>query len=144
MPPRKRTSRKTVNTPERLTGSDLLKQVKQLKSLTKTEKAKACGYVVKGNNGQERAKLSDFVAAILDAQGISLDSKRSPKRGRGLSYRTAVQANGNIVIGAGYIREMGLNPGDTFDIRLGRKHIKLHLENADDFDTADDFEDEES
>ena len=35
------------------------------------------------------------------------------------------QKNGQIVIGSAYTREMGLQPGDEFQLKLGYKHIKL-------------------
>ncbi|MEM9769737.1 MAG: AbrB family transcriptional regulator, partial [Cyanobacteria bacterium P01_D01_bin.71] len=36
-----------------------------------------------------------------------------------------VQSNGNLLIGATYTKQMGLKPGDEFEISLGRKHIHL-------------------
>ncbi len=33
--------------------------------------------------------------------------------------------NGSIVIGESYTKEMGVKPGDEFEIRLGYKHIRL-------------------
>ncbi|MEL7226403.1 MAG: AbrB family transcriptional regulator, partial [Cyanobacteria bacterium J06576_12] len=45
--------------------------------------------------------------------------------GRSASYRITVQSNGNLLIGSAYTKQMGLKPGDEFEISLGRKHIKL-------------------
>ena len=36
-----------------------------------------------------------------------------------------VHKNGQIVIGSAYTEEMGLQPGDEFQIKLGYKHIHL-------------------
>jgi hypothetical protein len=45
--------------------------------------------------------------------------------GRQLSYATKVQFNGNLMVGKAYTAQMGLQPGDAFEIKLGRKQIKL-------------------
>ncbi|MEB3161627.1 MAG: AbrB family transcriptional regulator, partial [Prochlorothrix sp.] len=61
-------------------------------------------------------------------EGIELDGKGKDSSGRGgrsASYRIAVQANGNLLIGPAYTKQMDLEPGDEFLITLGRKHIKL-------------------
>ncbi|MCM1984439.1 AbrB-like transcriptional regulator [Lyngbya confervoides] len=125
--PRTKT-RKSAQKAERLTGKELLAQVKKLSGSNKTEKAKACGYVTKSKNGKERVRLSQFMNALLEAQGIDLDGQASAgKRGRSLSYSTSVQSTGNVVIGAGYMRELGWKSGDTLEIKTGRKYIKLLL-----------------
>jgi len=36
-----------------------------------------------------------------------------------------VQSNGNLLIGSAYTKQMNLQPGDEFEISLGRKHIRL-------------------
>ena len=41
------------------------------------------------------------------------------------NYITTVHANGTIVIGNSYIKEMGFEAGDRLEIKLGYKHIKL-------------------
>jgi len=44
-----------------------------------------------------------------------------------------VHKNGQIVIGSTYTDEMGLKPGDEFEIKLGYKHIHLiQLDNPED------------
>lgn len=42
------------------------------------------------------------------------------------SYRITVQSNGQLLIGSAYTKQLGLNPGDEFEISLGRKHIRLN------------------
>jgi hypothetical protein len=117
---------KATETP-RLQGKELLKKLKELNHLSKSEKAKACGYCVTGKDGKAKAKLGEFLEAILDAQGISLDRKNSKDgRGREASYRVTVHRNGSMVIGAAYTKEMGLDPGEEFEIKLGYKHIRLN------------------
>jgi hypothetical protein len=50
---------------------------------------------------------------------------RGSKRGRALSYATKVQFNGNLLVGKAYTAQLGLQPGDEFEIKLGRKAIRL-------------------
>ncbi len=45
--------------------------------------------------------------------------------GRSLSYVTNGQFNGNLLVGKAYTAQLGLQPGDAFEIKLGRKQIKL-------------------
>ncbi|MFE4106529.1 AbrB family transcriptional regulator [Almyronema epifaneia] len=110
-----------------LTGKALLKKVKDLEHLSKEEKAKACGYYTVTKNGVERVNMMKFLNALIDAEGIQLDSTQSGngRGGRSASYRITVQSNGNLLIGSAYTKQMGLKPGDEFEISLGRKHIRL-------------------
>lgn len=112
---------------EMLTGQDLIQKVKELDSASKEEKAKACGYYTLTKKGVERVNMMKFMNALLDAEGIQLDSEQSSngRGGRSASYRITVQSNGNLLIGSTYTKQMGLKPGDEFEISLGRKHIHL-------------------
>jgi hypothetical protein len=112
---------------EPLTGEELLKKVKELENLSKEEKAKACGYYTVTKNGIERVNMMKFLNALIDAEGIELDSTAhaNGRGGRSASYRISVQSNGNLLIGSAYTKQMGLKPGDEFEITLGRKHIRL-------------------
>ncbi len=111
---------------EPLLGEELLKKVKELENISKEEKAKACGYYTITKNGIERVNMMKFLNALIDAEGIQLDSANSNGRGgRSASYRISVQSNGNLLIGSAYTKQMGLKPGDEFEITLGRKHIRL-------------------
>jgi hypothetical protein len=112
---------------EPLIGEDLLKRVKELENLSKEEKAKECGYYTVTKNGIERVNMMKFLNALIDAEGIQLDSAPSAngRGGRSASYRISVQSNGNLLIGSAYTKQMNLKPGDEFEITLGRKHIRL-------------------
>lgn len=109
-----------------LTGKALLQKIKELSHLSRMETAKQCGYVSESGNS-ERVSLSNFYDAVLKAKGIALDPEESiDGRGRVASYRVKVQGNGQILIGPTYtVKEMGLKPGDEFEIKLGYKHIQL-------------------
>ncbi len=112
---------------EPLVGEELLKKVKELESLSKDEKAKQCGYYTVTKNGIERVNMMKFLNALIDAEGIQLDSSPSAngRGGRSASYRISVQSNGNLLIGSAYTKQMGLQAGDEFVISLGKKHIRL-------------------
>jgi hypothetical protein len=112
---------------EPLLGEELLKKVKELESESKEDKAKKCGYYTITKNGIERVNMMKFLNALIDAEGIQLDSTPSAngRGGRSASYRISVQSNGNLLIGSAYTKQMNLQPGDEFIITLGKKHIRL-------------------
>jgi hypothetical protein len=122
-----------------LTGSDLLAKVKELGDASKSELVRACGYVSTKKDGSERLNFTAFYEALLEAKGLSLgsDSTGRGKGGRKLSYVTTVQGNGNLLVGKAYTAMLDLQPGDEFEIKLGRKQIKLVPAGAgEDDDTA--------
>ncbi|WP_414542666.1 MULTISPECIES: AbrB family transcriptional regulator [Nostocaceae] len=127
---------------EPLLGEELLKKVKELENLSKEEKAKECGYYTITKNGIERVNMMKFLNALIDAEGIQLDSTPSAngRGGRSASYRISVQSNGNLLIGSAYTKQMNLKPGDEFIITLGKKHIRLRQLDADEKEELDAIE----
>lgn len=117
-----------------LTGQDLIQKVKELESLSKEDKARACGYSSLTKAGKPRVNLMKFMNALIEAEGIQFDMAQNGngRGGRSASYRISVQANGNLLIGSAYTKQMNLQPGDEFEITLGRKHIKLKQVGAED------------
>jgi hypothetical protein len=115
-----------ANAPNPITGKALLQKVKELSHLSKRETAKECGYYTLTKDNQVRVNLSGFYDALLEAKGIQLEPEsKKDGRGREATYHASVHKNGQIVIGATYTQEMGLKPGDEFEIKLGYKHIHL-------------------
>ena len=112
-----------------LTGSDLLAKVKELGDVSKSELVRECGYVSTKKDGSERLNFTAFYEALLGAKGVSLGTdgggKGRGKGGRSLSYIATVQGNGNLLVGKAYTAMLDLKPGDEFEIKLGRKQIKL-------------------
>ena len=110
-----------------LTGTDLLTKVKELGDVSKTELATQCGYVSKKKDGSDRVNFTAFYEALLGAKGVELGSGSAGigKGGRKLSYIATVQGNGNLLIGKAYTAMLGLEPGDEFEIKLGKKAIRL-------------------
>ena len=110
-----------------LTGTDLLAKVKALGDASKSDLVRECGYVSTKKDGSERLNFTAFYEALLEAKGLSLgsDTAGRGKGGRKLSYVATVQGNGNLLVGKAYTALLGLEPGDEFEIKLGRKQIKL-------------------
>ena len=110
-----------------LTGSDLLAKVKELGDVSKSELVRSCGYVSSKKDGSERLNFTAFYEALLEAKGLSFgdSGKGRGKGGRKLSFTTKVQFNGNLLVGKAYTAQLGLQPGDEFEIKLGRKQIQL-------------------
>jgi AbrB-like transcriptional regulator len=116
-----------------LTGKALLQRVNELQHLSRREKARECGYISIKKNAEIRVNSSEFLNAILEAKGVSLDlGNEKDGRGREASYRASVHKNGQILIGQAYTQKMGLRPGDKFELKTGYKHIHLVQINEDD------------
>ena len=111
-----------------LTGTELLTKVKELGDVSKTDLATQCGYVSKKKDGSDRVNFTAFYEALLGAKGIELGGGGGAaigKGGRKLSYTATVQGNGNLLVGKAYTAMLGLEPGAEFDIKLGKKAIRL-------------------
>jgi hypothetical protein len=111
-----------------LTGADLLAKVKELGEVSKSDLVRGCGYVSTKKDGSERLNFTAFYEALLEAKGMNLGTGSvggKGRPGRQLSYVTKVQFNGNLLVGKAYTAQLGLQPGDEFEIKLGRKQIKL-------------------
>jgi hypothetical protein len=118
-----------------LTGSDLLAKVKELGDVSKSELVRSCGYVSTKKDGAERLNFTAFYEALLEAKGVNLGESGGNgkgKAGRKLSFITKVQFNGNLLVGKAYTAMLDLKPGDEFEIKLGRKQIRLVPAGADD------------
>ena len=114
--------------PMALIGSELLAQVKESGDISKSDLVRNCGYVSSKKDGTERLNFTAFYEALLEAKGLSLgdnSGKGVGKGGRKLSYVATVQGNGNLLVGKAYTALLDLNPGDEFEIKLGRKQIRL-------------------
>jgi hypothetical protein len=111
-----------------LSGTELLAKVKELGDAPKSELVRECGYVSIKKDGGERLNFTAFYEALLEAKGLSFgegSGKGRGKGGRSLSYTARVQFNGNLLVGKAYTAMLDLQPGDEFEIKLGRKQIQL-------------------
>lgn len=107
-----------------LSGKALLQKVKELSNLPKREIARQCGYATANRKGESRVNLSGFYSALLEARGV-LESEQPQRRGREATFKTSVQKNGQVLIGATYTKMMGLVAGDEFVVKVGYKNIHL-------------------
>jgi hypothetical protein len=112
-----------------LTGSELLAKVKELGDASKSDLVRSCGYLSAKKDGSERLNFTAFYEALLEAKGVSLGNGSGngtvTKAGRKLSYIATVQGNGNLLVGKAYTGLLDLKPGDEFELKLGRKQIRL-------------------
>jgi len=112
-----------------LTGSELLAKVKEIGESSKSDLVRGCGYVSTKRHGAERLNFTAFYEALLEAKGVSLGEgggkAAAARGGRKLSYVATVQGNGNLLVGKAYTALLGLRPGEEFEIKLGRKQIRL-------------------
>jgi hypothetical protein len=111
-----------------VTGPELLARVKELGDASKSDLVRAAGYISTKKDGTERLNFTAFYEALLEANGVSLGEGRAKDGGapgRKLSYIVTVQSNGNLLIGKAYTAQLGLQPGDEFEIRIGKKEIHL-------------------
>ena len=109
-----------------LTGSDLLAKFKEVEGLSDSEQCRACGYFSTKKNGEPRLNYTAYYKALLEAKGMKMGGNSVVgKGGRKLSYVATVQGNGNLLIGKAYTALLDLKAGDEFEIKLGRKQIRL-------------------
>jgi AbrB-like transcriptional regulator len=123
------TNKKTAAPSEKivpLTGKALQAKIKELSNLPKSETAKGCGYYSVAKDGTIKVNLTKFYDAVLQSKGINVEkTTKADGRGREASYRATVQRNGQLLIGAVYIKSLNSVPGDEFEIKVGYKHINL-------------------
>ena len=112
-----------------LTGSELLTKVKELGDVSKSDLVRSCGYVSTKKDGAERLNFTAFYEALLEAKGVNFGEGAGRggrgRPGRQLSYTAKVHFNGNLLVGKAYTDLLGLKPGDEFEIKLGRKQVRL-------------------
>ncbi len=109
-----------------LTGKELLDKVKECGDGSKSDLVRACGYVTTKKDGTERLNFTAFYEALLEAKGMGIGKSNSRKgAGRRITNTTRVHFNGNLMVGQAYTSQLGLKPGDTFEIHLDKKGIRL-------------------
>jgi hypothetical protein len=107
------------STVAQLTGKELLAKVKELGDATpKDQVARETGYSLTKKDGTERIEYTAFYEALLEAKGLALAPAATSRPGRQLSYKAKVQANGNLIVSAGYIALQGAEAGHEFTVEL--------------------------
>ena len=112
-----------------LTGSELLAKVAEMTGASKSDIARACGYVTTKKDGSERINFTAYYEAIITAKGVDLGTPaaktRSGSRGKAPSYKATISAKGMVPIGAAYTSEAGWGGGDTVGITVSGDTITL-------------------
>lgn len=111
-----------------LEGTELLKKCRQLGDVSRSELVRECGYISTSADGVESLNYTAFYEALLLAKGVDL--KKPKKMGRKLTHKTKVQGNGNLLVGKAYLRELGFQPGQEFEIKLSATGVKLTATSA--------------
>ena len=107
------------STVAKLTGKELLNKVKELgDSVPKDQVARETGYSTTKKDGTERIEYNTFHEALLEAKGLIFAPAVTSRPGRQLGFKAKVQANGNLIVSAGYTARQGAEAGHEFTIEL--------------------------
>jgi hypothetical protein len=109
---------------KRLEGAELLAKVAELSAASKSDKARACGYVTTLADNVERICFTAFYEACAMASGVSLEGEAPARRGS-LSYRATVLTTGAVLIGPRYVEQIGLKPGDHVGLAISANSITI-------------------
>lgn len=110
-----------------LSGPALLEFVKTNPEMPREEMMKLTGYSSTSESGRTTYKTADFMAALLEAQGISIPAAKKSAAGGGRqpTYKTTCMTNGNIVVGKSYFAKLGAKSGDAYEVTISNKKIVL-------------------
>ena len=111
-----------------LTGQELLDKIKELGAISRSDVARACGYVTTKKDGSERINFTAFYEAISEAKGVILappEGKAKGKRGKPLSFCVKSSKGGVIPVTAGYAELIGVGPSQHVMIERGDGWLKL-------------------
>ena len=93
---------------------------------SKSDLVRSCGCVSTKKDASEHLNFTAFYEALLEDKGMTIGGGVNGKRpGRQISYVTKIQFNGNLLVSKAYTAQLGLKPGDEFEIKLGRNQIQL-------------------
>ena len=109
---------------EKITGKKLIAFVRENPGLTKGELAQEAGFMRLNKNQELVADLKNFEAHLLEAHGTPIMQSRVT---RSAAYETSVHASGIILVGANYLTEFGVGPGDRFNIEIQPEGVFLRL-----------------
>lgn len=80
---------------EPLVGKELIRKVKELGKLSRTEKAKACGYYGVTKNGLVRVNMKQFLNALVEAEGIELGENTLARKNGATSASSSIAVQSN-------------------------------------------------
>lgn len=115
-----------------LTGEELLSVLRQNQDAPKETLLELTGYTT-DKGGKKSYLYTGFYQAVIEAQGLVIPSIKAPTKGAGkrggreLPWETKCQSNNQILLGSGYLREAGLEPGAEFRVETKDGELKLIL-----------------
>ena len=115
-----------------LKGDELLSVLRQNQEAPKETLLELTGYTTE-KDGRKSYGYTAFYQAVIEAQGLVIPAIKAPSKGAGkrggreLPWETKCQSNGQILLGSGYLREAGLEPGAEFKVETTDGTIKLTL-----------------
>ena len=115
-----------------LTGEPLLEVVKKNSDAPKERLLELSGWYTTDSSGKKSYQVSGFYTALLEAQGLELSGMKPAsvgggggRGGRELPFQTKVMKNGQVVLGAGYLRKYGFPVGTQFKCETKNGSIRL-------------------
>ena len=111
-----------------LTGSELLAKVAEMGGASKSDIARACGYVSTKKDGSERINFTAYYEAIITAKGVDLGTpapKATGRKGKAPSYKATIAKTGTCPVGGAYTSQAGWGPGDEVTIDVDGDRITL-------------------
>jgi hypothetical protein len=120
-----------------LTGSELLAKIAEVTATgaSKTDIARACGYVTTKKDGSERINFTAYYEAVIAAKGVDLGTSapkgKAPGRGKPLSFRIKASKAGVIPVTAGYSALIAVGDGDYVTIEQIANGLILRKEATD-------------
>ena len=104
-----------------LKGEELLAVLRQSQEASKETLLDLTGYFTE-KDGRKSYAYTNFYQAVIEAQGLVIPAITAPSKGAGkrggreLPWETKCQTNNQILLGSGYLREAGLEPGAEFRV----------------------------
>ncbi|MEM9137019.1 MAG: hypothetical protein AAGB01_06695 [Cyanobacteria bacterium P01_F01_bin.42] len=98
----------------RLTGDALLAKISDHAQLSREQKARICGYVTIGSDGDECVEMLEFMAAVLESRGVYVDAKRNGCKN--IHHLLKVESDGTLEVNAIYAQMAELQFGDDVDV----------------------------
>lgn len=124
--------------PSKLRGQELLEYVKANQGVPEKELATGAGYYTDLPDGGTQVNTKPFYQELSLAMGVvaptTLGKKPRPRggSGRGLAYNIKTnERSGNAVVTGGYLRQIGVMPGQRLSIEIVEEAGELVLKLAD-------------
>lgn len=123
----------------KLRGQDLLDYVKANQGVPEKELAAGAGYYTDLPDGGQQVNTKPFYQELSLAMGVVAPTTLGKKTrsgggsGRGLAYNLKTnERSGNAVVTGGYLRQIGVHPGQRVSVEIVEEAAELVLKLAED------------